>query len=85
MNNRHYVPLDIEFLIYCHYNPAIHPRIDHDPIKVAITKLTTDGLIKQISDSNTFGTTPLGQAHVKQLCNCPLPKRIYADQQGNPL
>jgi hypothetical protein len=83
-------PAEIEILLHCHCSPEIHPRIDSPCVKSGLVNLEICGLIEpqvykygiDVTYLSTHKTTERGVAHIKQLCSLPLPKLVWADQNG---
>jgi|688.fasta_scaffold265311_2 hypothetical protein len=83
-------PAVIEILLHCYYSPEIHPRIDSPCVKSGLDVLVLCGLIEpqvympgiDTTNLSTHRTTERGVAHIKQLCSLPLPKQVWADQNG---
>jgi len=70
-------PLLIEVLLYCYYCPDPHPRKDSVAIEDALETLFKKGLI-----DSKHRTTPMGDAHVIQICKLPLPESAWVDFTG---
>jgi len=77
-------PNDIEFLIHCHVSPIVHERIESNAIQETIEYFLEAGLI-QYHDNRIYFTTAKGAAHLKQLCNLPLPKQVFVDYEGKEI
>jgi hypothetical protein len=83
-------PAEIEILLYCYHSPEIHPRIDSLCVKSGLANLEMCLLIEpqvymsgiDTTNLSTHRTTERGSAHIKQLCSLPLPKHVWANQNG---
>ena len=83
-------PAEIEVLLHCYHSPEIHPRIDTPCVKSSLVNLEMCLLIEpqvympgiDTTNLSTYRTTERGSAHIKQLCSLPLPKQVWADQNG---
>ncbi len=76
-------PNDIEVLLHCYCCPSEHPRIDAPAVQEAITVFLELELITECSNANIYVTTDKGKAHVKQLCNLPLPTMRFVDKNND--
>lgn len=76
-------PSDIEFLIHCYVSPGRHDRINAPAIKDTVKRFIDSGLIVPTDKEDIYTATSLGAAHVRQLCNVPLPVKAWIDQNGN--
>lgn len=90
INMTKFSPAEIEVLLHCYYSPEIHPRIDTPCVKSGLANLEMCGLIEpqvympgiDTTNLSTHRTTERGSAHIKQLCSLPLPKLVWANQNG---
>ncbi len=72
-------PNDIEILIHCYVSPVKHPRYDAN--KGILEGFVVDGLVVD-KCNGVFHTTEKGAAHIRQLCDLPLPAVQYARFDG---
>ncbi len=78
-------PMSIEVLLWCYYSPLPYPDINLNSVQEIILQFLEFKLIV-ISKTNyefpVYDCTDLGKAHVRQLCNLPLPKMEFIDHTG---
>lgn len=76
-------PNAIEILLHCYLTPMPHPRRDAPAVQEAIEAFLVEGLIEAEPGSpGGYRTTDRGTAHVKQLCNLPLPEQGWIGANG---
>jgi hypothetical protein len=79
-------PNGIEILIHCYVSGTPHPRREAPAVKEQLENFEREGLITQLPGIDTgYMTTDKGKAHVLQLCNTPLPRKIWIDATGKPI
>ena len=79
-------PLEIMFLIHCHVFPNPYPNMGAPAVQHAAEKFIRLDLINRVSeDSEVFKTTAKGKAHIKQLCDLPLPRLKFIDFKGEEI
>jgi len=78
-------PLKIEVLLHYHATPGPHRHYDAPAVQKAIQELLDHKALQGTSYSNQYDTTPLGAAWVKALCNVPMPRQVFVDEQGRVL
>lgn len=69
-------PNTIEILLHYYVSPDPHPRIGAPAVNDDIQMLVSVGLISLLH-GKVYQTTDRGEAHIKQLCNLPFPKRAW--------
>jgi len=84
-------PCDLEVLFHCYYSPEVHPREDAPAVQSSYKLLECYGLIDKveifnadtdIAKQNKYTSTERGRAHIRQLCNLPLPSSAWVDSNG---
>lgn len=72
-----YSPLVIECLLKVYYSPEFSETVDPTPgVKHAVNQLIEADLVRVVNQQARLEVTPRGQAHVQQLCELPLPKKV---------
>ncbi len=77
--------LEITILLHCHTRNDEIPYRDLPAVKQVVQALLVDELIKADGDRCGFCCTEKGKAHVRQLCNVPLPVSQWVDVAGNQI
>ena len=86
--NRIGSPCNAEFLLWCHYSPIPHPRLNSIAITKALNYFLRLGVIKpHETKEDVWRTTKLGAAWVLAMCNTSIPevKSVFVDEFGNIL
>jgi len=85
-------PAHIEFLLHCHTRFDSFERLDAPVYQELIPVWLEAGIIEphepfgaSIATAKTYKTTALGKAWVQALCNVPVPKAVFIDEQGRIL
>lgn len=75
-------PNDIDILIHYHCSSSRHDRFDAPTVQESLIWMVEDDLLEFCSP-DSYRTTEKGKAHVRQLCNLPLPKSVFIDGHGD--
>lgn len=76
-------PNDIDVLLHYYCSPAEHPRYEAPAVQETIAEFLRIGLIcSRIGGGNSYTITKLGMAHVKQLCDLPIPVTRFVDKNN---
>lgn len=75
MSNHVITPIELEFLLWCHYSTEKFPRIEAPAVKEAVNKFWRNGLINQdIADDDVYQLSEKGQFYINEICSTPFPK-----------
>lgn len=83
-----YCPFNVDILMWYHSRCEPHPRIDIPAVISFTNELLRLGIIEpckmatDVDGTNIYQTTPIGSAWVKAICNVPMPKTAFVDEQG---
>lgn len=85
-------PANIRFLLDCHLSPEGHEPNGSPHSTDLVKQWLADGVIERYEPFDAtpctlphYRATPLGRAWVQALCNVPLPKAAFVDDQGRIL
>ena len=79
-----FCPAALEFLLYSYYIPSRHPNIQAPVVQEAIAKFVAEDIL-YIEDCEVYHVTARGAALIKTLCNTPLPRCVWVDQNGKEI
>lgn len=69
-------PVQLEFLLWCHYSPERHSRVHVGPIQEFVRFAVREGIITQDSKNpkdDVYQTTEKGKAWIEDILSTPLP------------
>lgn len=84
-----YSPARIQILLRCHVSPEPLPNFDAPVSQETIAEFLRLGVIEPHGPiqpgPQAYRTTMLGRAWVAALCNVPIPRTVYLDEQGREI
>lgn len=77
-------PHAIQVLLWCHCHPDPNPE-ENGMWRQTIAEFVKVGVLEKELDSERHRTTPLGGAWVNALCNTPIPRMVFVDENDRIL
>jgi len=78
-------PYTIELLLHFYAYPERHETYQSKLFVEVSAKLAEAKVVEWDDSIKSYRTTPLGDAWVKLLCNTPMPRLAFLDQNGKEI